>query len=72
MERDKKLTDKRAKFVQLAVNNKSKAAKDLREIAYSLGYARKEDDIIYALSQIFCVSTKTIERDLRKNLDDKN
>ncbi len=60
------LKNKRAKFVQLAVKDKSKAAKDLREIAYALGYARKKSDVIYALSQIFCVSEKTIKRDLKK------
>ncbi len=60
------LKKKRAKFVQLAIKDKSKAAKDLREIAYGLGYARKKSDVIYALSQIFCVSESTIRRDINK------
>jgi len=69
MQRDDKLLDKRARFVQAAIKDKSKAAKDLRETAYSLGYARKTEDVKFALSQILCVSVKTIERDLKRNLD---
>ena len=64
--RSKKLIKKRAYFVKLAMNDKSKAARELREIAYSLGYAKTKPDIIYALSQIFCVSERTIKRDLQE------
>lgn len=68
MQRDDKLNNKRAKFAQLAISNKSKAAAELREVAYGLGYARTNEDIVFALSQIFCVSTRTIKRDLQKTL----
>ena len=68
MRRNKKLSEQRASFVKLAMEDKSKAARELRETAYSLGYARTQSDIIYALSQIFCVSEKTIKRDLKANV----
>lgn len=67
MERNKTLREKRASFAKLAINNKSKAAKELREQGYALGYAKNNSDIIYALSQIFCVSERTIMRDLTKD-----
>jgi len=64
MNRDTFLKQKRTKFVQLTDTNPQKAASELRELADALANCKKTNDKIFALSQIFCVSESTIEKDL--------
>lgn len=69
MIRDKKLQKKRKRFVKLAANDPRKAARHLRDLSFSLGETKTHKDVIFALSQIFCVSEKTIMRDLLNDTD---
>lgn len=55
---------KRAKFVQMAIQDPERAAKELRYMAEGLGNCKNTSDIIFALEEIFCVSERTIFRDL--------
>jgi hypothetical protein len=63
MNRDNFLKQKRTKFVQLTDTNPQKAALELHEMATALGNCKKMSDKIFALSQIFCVSESTIEKE---------
>ena len=64
MNRNEFLKQKRTKFVQLADVDIEKASKELAEMAVALTNCKKTSDKIFALSQIFCVSESTIEKDL--------
>lgn len=61
--------DKRIRFVQLAITDKKKAADELRAIADGLENTKKTVDTIYALSQLFSISDRTIWRDIKTDLD---
>lgn len=65
MKRNKKLQKNRINFVKLAINDKKKAAKELKELAKGLENTKNVSDTIYALTQIFGVSERTILRDLK-------
>lgn len=64
MIRNKKLIKTRVAFNQAAITDPKAAAIRLRSIADSLEETRNFSDTIYALSQLFCVSERTIIRDL--------
>lgn len=64
MNRDLQLKNRRKKFVKLADADINKASDELFEIAKALKNCSRTSDKIFALSQIFCVSESTIEKDL--------
>jgi len=66
MKRNTELKEKRGEFVKLAVNDKRKASKKLASMAESLRHTKNYSDLFFALSQIFCVSERTILRDLKQ------
>ena len=66
MNRNPELRKKRKDFARLAISNPESAANELHELASSLKKCKKHQDILFALSQIFCVSESTIEKDLYK------
>ena len=68
MQRDKTLLKQRANLVQLAITDHKKAAEKLREMATGLENTRNTSDVVYALTQIFCVSERTILRDITTDL----
>ncbi len=65
MLRNQKLRQKRINFIKLAVKDKKKAAKQLRLMAKGLENTKNFSDTIYALTQIFGISERTIFRDLQ-------
>ena len=67
MNRNDLLKERRAKFIQLTDSDPIKASIELREMAAALANCKKTNDKIFALSQIFCVSESTIEKDLYGN-----
>lgn len=69
MRRDIELKKIRIRFVQKAVNNPKEAEKELIQIAKGLGNTKNMSDTVYALTQIFGVSQKTIMRDLLNDID---
>ena len=64
MIRNKELMSIRVEFVKLAIKDPKKAAKNLNELAEGLGNTKSMNDTVFALTQIFGVSEKTIMRDL--------
>jgi hypothetical protein len=56
--------EKRSKFVRTAIQDPGKAARELTEMAKGLENCKNTSDIIFALCEIFCVSERTIFRDL--------
>ena len=69
MKRNKKLKKLRIIFVKLSVNNPKEGGKRLRELAKALENTKNITDTVYALTQIFGVSEKTIMRDLLNDTD---
>lgn len=55
---------KRSKFVQKAIQNPQKAAEELKSLADGLENCRTTSDIVFALTEILCVSERTIFNDL--------
>lgn len=68
MNKSDKQLKRRAKFVQKAIKSPKSAARELRDISFSLGETKNTTDTIYALSELFCVSETTILRDLKKDI----
>ena len=64
MRRNKNLKKLRIDFVKLSVNNPKEGGKKLKELAKGLENTKTMSDTVYALTQIFGVSEKTIMRDL--------
>lgn len=64
MNRDKYI-EKRSGFCKRAYENPSKAARELRIISQGLKNCRTTNDIVFALSEIFCVSERTIWNDIK-------
>lgn len=56
----------RERISQLAMRDSKEAAAVLRSLADALGECRSTSDTILALSEIFCVSERTIYNDLLK------
>lgn len=71
MIRDEYLKNKRKEFVKLCIQDNEKAAQELHNLADALSKCNKMRDQVFALSQIFCVSEVTIERDLREKTEAK-
>lgn len=61
MKRDKYI-EARGKFCETAMNDPKKAAEELRSMAIGLESCKYTSDKITALSTIFAVSERTIER----------
>lgn len=64
MQRNPELVKKRAMFVKLTIESPEKAVKELHELANALLNCKHTEDKLFALSQIFCVSEQTVEKDL--------
>lgn len=64
MNRNESLLTKRKKFVKLANENPQKASELLQQEALALNKCKNTSDVLFALSQIFCVSEATITKDL--------
>lgn len=58
----------RKKIVKESIEDPKKGADRLRVLADALENCKGINDTVYALSEIFCVSEKTILRDLGKYL----
>lgn len=55
----------REKLVQLAFKDNKEAADQIRCLADGLENCKNTSDIIFALTEIFCVSEATVFRDLK-------
>jgi len=64
MNKNSKLLKQRVDFNQTAITDPKKAANKLRSLAYSLEKTKNTSDVIFALSQIFCISERTVMRDI--------
>jgi hypothetical protein len=64
MNRNETLLNKRKRFVKLASESPQKASELLEQEALALRKCKNTNDLIFALSQIFCVSEATITKDL--------
>lgn len=69
MKRSKQLKKLRIGFVKESIEDPKKGAQKLRDLANGLENAKNISDTVYALTQIFGVSERTIFRDL---LNDTN
>lgn len=69
MKRNKDLRLNRIKLVQVAFNDPKKGAKILEDLAKGLANTKTAKDTVFALSQIFGVSEKTILRDILNDID---
>lgn len=58
------LKNKRASFIKLVIKDTNKASNKLIEEAQAMKNCKTKQDKIFALSQIFCVSESTIEKNL--------
>jgi hypothetical protein len=67
MNREIEKKNNRVRFVNVAINDPKKAATKLRQMANGLSNCENTSDVIYALSEIFAVSERTILRDIKKN-----
>ena len=56
--------DNGERISRLAIDSPEKAAEELRNLADALAECRNKSDITFALSEIFCVSERTIYRDM--------
>lgn len=65
MNRDKYIKE-RSKFCKLAIEDKKKAAEQLRTMATGLENCRNTSDTINALCEIFKISERTVFNDLVK------
>ena len=54
----------RARFCQLAMTDKTKAADELRMMATGLENCRNTSDVVNALCQIFAIGERTVFNDL--------
>lgn len=66
MKRNKELLNIRVSLVKTAINNPKEAAKKLHELAEGLSNTKTASDTVFALSNIFGVSERTILRDIIK------
>jgi len=60
----KSKNDNRRELVELAMKSTALAAKQLRAMADGLEQCKNTSDIVFALSEIYGVSERTIFRDL--------
>lgn len=56
--------ENRIRFVKIAMHNSGVAAKELRDLADALEQCNTKEDKVFALSEIFGVTERTILRDL--------
>ena len=64
MAKREKYIKKRSEFCQLALQDQTKAADELRDLATGLENCRNTSDVVKALCEIFAVSERTVFNDL--------
>jgi hypothetical protein len=68
MRRDISKQHTRSSFIELAINDKDAASKELKSLANSLKHCKNTTSIIRACAYIFGVSEATIWRDYQRRI----
>ena len=63
MNRDLQLKNKRKKIIKLAIDNPKLAINQINDEVQALSNCNTKMDLIFALSQFFCISESTVEKD---------